>query len=117
MRALSKTRLSVRFAPACAGAILVVGCATGARATLENRFQAIGIPEGTASCMVDDLADSLTTEDLSDLAQYTLRVSRAPTTTEAIASLARIDNPRAVAAVGQAGISCVTGFNLGGRRR
>ncbi len=106
------------FRAALAASVLIsAGCAAGARATLENRFQAIGIPEGTALCMADDLSDALSSEDLSDLADYTLRVSRAPTTTEAIASLARIDNPRAVAAVGQAGLSCVTGFDLRGRRR
>lgn len=93
-----------------AGAIWLAGCATVARATLEDRFQAIGIPEKIALCMVDDLDRNLSNDDLQDLARYTLRLSRAETTMAAVRSLMTIDNPRAVAAVGRAGVSCITGF-------
>jgi hypothetical protein len=78
--------------------------------TLEDRFQAIGIPEGIATCMVDDLDRNLSDEDLQDLARYTLRLSRADTTMAAVRSLMQIDNPRAVAAIGRAGVSCIAGF-------
>lgn len=91
-------------------ASLTVSCATTARYTLENRFQAIGIPEGTATCMVDDLDESLSDDDMTDLAKYTLRISRASSTMAAIQELLKIDNPRAVTAIGKAGFSCVTGF-------
>jgi hypothetical protein len=91
-------------------ALWLAGCATVARVTLEDRFQAIGIPEGIATCMVDDLDRNLSDEDLQDLARYTLRLSRADTTMAAVRSLMQIDNPRAVAAIGRAGVSCIAGF-------
>lgn len=95
---------------ALVGAVLLVGCATAARATLEDRFQAIGIPAGTAECMVDDLDQRLSDEDLQDLARYTLRLSRADSTMAAVRSLMTIDNPRAVAAIGRSAVSCISGF-------
>ena len=94
------------------GVFLISSCATVAKATLEDRFQEIGIPEGTAVCMVDDLDKRLSDDDLSDLARYTVRLARADSTVEAIRSLLRIDNPRAVAAIGAAALGCVTGFRL-----
>ncbi|MEO0399582.1 MAG: hypothetical protein AAF224_09215 [Pseudomonadota bacterium] len=90
--------------------VCAAGCATAARVTLEDRFQAIGIPQDTAVCMVNDLDQELDTNDLTDLAQYTLRISRASSTSAALGELLKIDNPRAVAAIGKAGFSCVTGF-------
>ncbi len=85
-------------------------CATAARVTLEDRFQAIGIPKSTAVCMVDDLSDNLDQSDLNDLAKYTLRISRAPSTSAAVQELLKIDNPRAVAAIGTAAFGCATGL-------
>ncbi|MCA8895370.1 MAG: hypothetical protein KDA48_08955 [Amphiplicatus sp.] len=97
---------------ALAGAGLLSACATVAKVTLEDRFQAIGIPAGTAECMVDDLDQNLSDEDLQDLARYTIGLSRANSTMAAVRSLMKIDNPRAVVAIGRAGVSCVTGFAL-----
>ncbi|PQA85487.1 hypothetical protein CW354_21320 [Marinicaulis flavus] len=91
---------------------MMAGCATAARYTLQDRFRAIGIPAGTADCMVDELDERLSSEDLQDLARYTLRLSRADSTLAAIRSLMTIDNPRAVTAVGSSGVACVTGFRL-----
>lgn len=92
--------------------MLLAGCATAARYTLQDRFRAIGIPAGTADCMVDELDERLSNEDLQDLARYTVRLSRADSTLAAIRSLMTIDNPRAVTAVGASGVACVTGFRL-----
>lgn len=97
---------------ALAGAGLLSACATVAKVTLEDRFQAIGIPAGTAECMVDDLDQNLSDEDLQDLARYTIGLARANSTMAAVRSLMKIDNPRAVVAIGRAGVSCVTGFAL-----
>ena len=91
---------------------MLAGCATAARYTLQDRFRAIGIPDGTADCMVDELDERLSNEDLQDLARYTVRLSRADTTLAAIRSLMTIENPRAVAAVGASGVACVTGLRL-----
>lgn len=93
-------------------AFAISSCMTLARAALEDRFQAIGIPEKTALCMVDDLDQRLSDDDLQDLARYTLDVARQPSTIEAVRALMRIDNPRAVTAVGKSALSCVTGFRL-----
>ncbi len=90
--------------------VMIAGCATAARYTLQDRFRGIGIPPNTADCMVDELDERLSSEDLQDLASYTLRLSRADSTLAAIRSLMSIDNPRAVTAVGASGVACVTGF-------
>lgn len=95
-----------------AALITVTGCATAARYTLQDRFRAIGIPAGTADCMVDEVDQRLSDEDLQDLARYTLRLSRADSTFAAVQSLMTIDNPRAVTAIGRSAVSCVTGFSL-----
>jgi len=100
----------LRTGAVLASAIALTACASVATATLENRFQAIGIPAGTADCMVGDLSENLSNDDLQDLARYTVGLSRANSTAAAIQSLLNIDNPRAVVAVGKAGFSCVTGF-------
>ncbi len=101
-----------RIMSAALVALMLAGCATAARYTLQDRFRAIGIPDGTADCMVDELDDRLSNEDLQDLAKYTVRLSRADTTMAAIRSLMTIDNPRAVAAIGASGVACVTGLKL-----
>jgi len=92
--------------------MMVAGCATAARYTLQDRFRAIGLPAGTADCMVDELDQRLSSDDLQDLAQYTLRLARADSTMGVIRSLMTIDNPRAVTAIGASGVSCVTGLRL-----
>jgi len=97
---------------ACAASLGLSACATAALYTLEDRFRAIGIPAGTAECMVTELDDRLSNDDIQDLARYTVNLSRADSTLGAIRSLMNIDNPRAVAAVGRSGISCVSGFRL-----
>ena len=97
---------------ALAAIVFLSGCATVARYTLQDRFKAIGIPAGTADCMVDELEQRLSSEDVQDLARYTISLARADSTFAAIRSLMKIDNPRAVKAVGASGISCVTGLRL-----
>ncbi len=97
---------------ALAGALAATACATAARVTLQDRFRNIGIPPATADCMVDELEQRLSAEDVQDLARYTVRLARADSTLSAIRSLMTIDNPRAVTAIGAAGASCVTGLRL-----
>lgn len=101
-----------RLAPAAAAALMAASCATAARYTLQDRFRAIGIPATTADCMVDDLDQRLSDEDLQDLARYTFQLARSDSTIAAVRSLMTIDNPRAVTAVGRSAVSCVTGFRL-----
>ena len=92
--------------------LLLAGCATAARYTLQDRFRAIGLPDQTADCMVDELDQRLSSQDLTDLAQYTLRLSRSDSTLGAIRALMSIDNPRAVTAIGASGAACVSSFRL-----
>ena len=92
--------------------VLTTSCATAARYTLQDRFRAIGIPAETADCMVDEIDERLSDQDFQDLAQYTLRLSRAETTFDAVQSLMTIDNPRAITAIGASALTCVTGFRL-----
>jgi hypothetical protein len=92
--------------------LLLSGCASVAKATLQDRFVAIGIPRGTADCMVDELDRRLSSQDMQDLARYTVRLTRADSTVAAIRALMQIENPRAVSAVGSAGVACVTGLRL-----
>ena len=105
---------SIRALGMMASCVALASCASGAQATLDNRFQAIGIPPETAGCMAGRLSDDLSGAELQELAQYTVNVSRADTALDAIQSLREFDNPRAAAAIGRAGVACVTG--LGGRR-
>lgn len=100
----------MRIIQAALALALLASCATSARATLNDRFRAIGLSPAMADCMVDDLDDRLDNRDLRDLADYTVGLSRADTPLEAIEMLTEIDNPRAVAAIGRAAFSCVTGF-------
>jgi|GEM_PF-1106724 len=101
-----------RIAGAMAALLLVIGCASAVRYTLQDRFRAIGIGAETADCMVDDLEQRLSQDDLQDLARYTFELSRADSTLGAIRSLMTIDNPRAVTAIGKSGVSCFSGFRL-----
>ena len=100
----------MRLISAALALALLASCATAARVTLNDRFRAIGLSAKMADCMVDDLDQRLDNRDLQDLARYTVGLSRADTPLEAVESLMRIDNPRAVAAIGRAAFSCVTGF-------
>ncbi|MFZ5618425.1 MAG: hypothetical protein ACOZAA_14020 [Pseudomonadota bacterium] len=100
----------MRFVSAALALTMLASCATAAKATLNDRFRAIGLSADMADCMVDDLDQRLDDNDLRDLAKYTVGLSRADTPMEAIDSLLEIDNPRAVAAIGRAAFSCVSGF-------
>ena len=101
----------MRLISAALALALLASCATAARVTLNDRFRAIGLSAKMADCMVDDLDQRLDNRDLQDLARYTVGLSRADTPLEAVESLMKIDNPRAVAAIGRAAFSCVTGFD------
>ncbi len=100
----------MRIISAAMAFAMLASCATAAKMTLNDRFRAIGLSGDMADCMVDDLDARLDDNDMRDLARYTVGLARADTPGEAVDSLLRIDNPRAVAAIGGAAFSCVTGF-------
>ena len=99
MRTIMMSAMAAFFA---AGA-----CATAAKVTIEDRLQAIGLPAGQAGCMADQLEERLSSEDLQDLARYTVTLSRADSPGQAVDALLQIDNPRAVTAIGASGVSCI----------
>ncbi len=100
----------MRIVSAALALAMLASCATAANATLIDRFRAIGLSAEMADCMVDDLDERLDDRDLRDLARYTAGLARADTPMQAVDSLLKIDNPRAVAALGRAAFGCVTGF-------
>ena len=95
-----------------AALLMAAGCTTAVRYTLQDRFRAIGLAGETADCMVGELEQRLSQDDLQDLARYTFTLARADSNFAAIRALMSIDNPRAVSAVGKSGVTCVTGFRL-----
>ncbi len=68
----------MRIISAALAAAMLASCATAAKVTLKDRFQSIGLSADMADCMVDDLDDRLSDDDLRDLARYTVG-RRAPT--------------------------------------
>ncbi len=100
-----KKILSIFVIGVVAGAL--ASCTTGARLTIENRLAAIGLPAGQAACMANQLEERLSSEDLQDVARYTLTLSRAESAGETIDALMQIENPSAVAAIGASGVSCI----------
>ncbi len=88
--------------------LMLVSCATLATATLENRFQAIGLPAGTAECMATDLNENLSNDDVIELTRHTFSVATSDSPVAIVRALMEIENPRVVTQVGKAGVSCVT---------
>ncbi|MEO1252937.1 MAG: hypothetical protein AAFW81_11410 [Pseudomonadota bacterium] len=103
---------NLKWAGALSAMLVLASCATAVRYTLQDRFRAIGLPATTADCMVGELEERLSQEDLQDIARYTFQLSRSETTMGAIRALMTIDNTRAVTEIGKSGVVCVTGFRL-----
>lgn len=86
---------------------IISACATvSPRAKLVDRFMEFGFSEDRAFCLADELDQRLDRDDLSDVAYYVDGLNNVDTAREALDALLRIDNPRAVAAIGAAGLSC-----------
>ena len=97
---------------ALAMGVSLAACATVTRYALEDRFQAIGIPQKTSLCMVDELQQNISQEELQDLARFTFSVARQDTTLGAIRALMKMENPKVVAEIGKSGVRCVSGLRL-----
>ncbi len=93
---------------ACMGAfIFVAACATvSPHARVEKRFIDFGVSEERARCLADELDQRLDREDLAAVADYVEGLNNVDTAREALEALLRIENPRAVVAIGPAGIAC-----------
>ncbi len=88
-------------------ALLAAACATvSPRARVEDRFVEFGLSRDRASCLADELDERLDRDDLADVADYVGGLNAVTSAGEALDALLRIENPRAVAAIGAAGIAC-----------
>ncbi|MEM9170234.1 MAG: hypothetical protein AAGC56_11335 [Pseudomonadota bacterium] len=96
-----------RWITILAAAALAASCATAARYTIEDRLAALGLSDNQAECMGRELSDRLSSDDLQDVARYTLTLSRADTPGGVVDALRGIDNPRAFTAIGQSGLACI----------
>lgn len=85
---------------------ILAACASGPKYTIEDQLEKTGIPKNRASCMAGQLDERLSDDDLRELAGYMKTLGRADTPGQALDALLKIDNPRAVVAIGASGLSC-----------
>ena len=87
--------------------LLLAACASvSPRAELRDNFVEFGVSEERAACLADELDERLDRSDLTDVADYINGLNSVDTAGEALDALIRIDNPRAAAAIGSAGLAC-----------
>lgn len=97
-----KHRLTVSALAFCAAA-----CAgLSPRAEVENSFVDFGLSPTRAECMAGELDERLDRGDLKSVADFVGGLNAAGSPGQALDALIGIDNPRAAAAIGAAGISC-----------
>lgn len=87
--------------------LLAAACATvSPRARVEDRFVEFGLSRERAGCLADELDQRLDRNDLAAVADYVGGLNAVTSAGEALDALLRIENPRAVAAIGAAGVAC-----------
>lgn len=93
------------------GALLLAGaCATiSPKAKVEKNFVDFGLSPERAACLAKELDARLDSGDLADVADYVGGLNKVETASEALDALLHIENPRAVAAIGAASLSCAFG--------
>ena len=93
---------------AAAGFCLVIGaCASfSPRADVEQSFVNFGLSPARSACLAEELDERLDRDDMAGVAQYVDGLNAAASPGQALDALINIDNPRAAAAIGAAGISC-----------
>lgn len=96
---------------AATAAIVITGCSTVAKYSLQNDLARIGFSENMAECMADQLQDRLDGGDLQELAWHVSRLSRASGSSSALSALKQINNPRVIAAATASGLSCALAPN------
>lgn len=89
---------------------LGAACATISPASrIQSRLMELGVPRSHAGCLADELDDRLDRSELSDVARFLDRVSRADSGDDVVGQLRRIDNPRVAAMVAASAIACALG--------
>ncbi len=95
-----------RFAAAGAGLALMACASLSPRADVEQSFVDFGLSPARSACLAEELDERLDSGDMRNVAQYVAGLNAAASPGQALDALIDIDNPRAAAAIGAAGISC-----------
>lgn len=86
--------------------LIASACVTSPVADIERSFIEFGLSPERAECLAYELKERLDREDLRDVADYVSSLNNVTSPGEALDALISIDNPRAAAAIGRAGIDC-----------
>ena len=87
---------------------LLAGCATtSSRFTIEKQLRNIGVDNARASCIADEMADRLSSRQLSDFADFLRSVDRQDSPGQALDALGRMRNPDIGRAIAASGLACV----------
>lgn len=82
-------------------------CATfSPRAEVEQSFIDFGLSPDRSACLAGELDERLDRGDMQSVADFVGGLNRASSAGQALDALIAIDNPRAAAAIGAAGLSC-----------
>ncbi|MEO1658344.1 MAG: hypothetical protein AAFR65_11520 [Pseudomonadota bacterium] len=100
--------MNIKLALIAGGAAALAACATSTD-TIEKRLVNLGLDEGRAGCMAEDLDNRLNDKQLSEFAGFTTNLDRAETPVQAIASLKSIDDPLIARAVVASSVACAFG--------
>ena len=88
-------------------ALCAAACASlSPRSEVEARFVDFGLSSQRAGCLADELNDRLDRRDMKSVADFVGGLNAAGSPGQALDALLAIENPRAAAAIGAAGISC-----------
>ena len=93
---------------AAAGAVLALTACAGLspRADVERSFVDFGLSPSRSACLAGELDERLDGDDMRNVAAYVSGLSGAASPGQALDALINIENPRAAAAIGAAGLSC-----------
>ena len=91
----------------CLVALGLCACATVATATIENRFEDLGMSERRAACMGAELHERLDDAQLTTLARHMVTLTRADSAGEVVDAVASIDDFRIARAVAGSGAACL----------
>ena len=90
--------------------MFMTACATGGtRGQVENGLIDFGLSKERSECIADELDDRLDRSDMADVAYFLEGINDASSAGGALDALLEIDNSRAAAAIGRAGLACAFG--------
>ena len=100
-------KTSIKIFCAVAALSALGACATiSPSARIENRFVELGLSPSKSRCIAHELRDRLDREDLNDVADFVGELNAAGSAGGVLDALLSINNARAAAAIGAAGVAC-----------